>query len=110
MIGVYCVDDLVIVKWNGEDTWGEPCSGTMVEVKGYVEWKTRLVRNLQGEEVVSTVTIYIQKKIDRPAYLNRALCHEDRIIEVNGETFDRAIIAINAPKDFSHPHYEVALA
>ena len=68
------------------------------------------MRNLQGEEVVSTVTILIPKKLDRPAYLGRALSHEDRIIEVNGVSFDRAIIAINTPKDFSHPHYEVNLA
>ena len=110
MIGAYCVDDLVISRWNGNDDWGEPLSGTLVEIKGYVEWKTRLVRNLQGEEVTSTVTIYIPKKLDRPAYLGRALSHEDRIIEVNGELFNRAIIAINAPKDFSHPHYGVNLA
>ena len=110
MINAYCVDDLVISRWNGNNEWNEPLSGTEVCIKGYVEWKTRLVRNLQGEEVVSTVTILIPKKLDRPAYLGRALSHEDRIIEVNGEAFNRAIIDISKPKDFSNWHYEVALA
>jgi hypothetical protein len=109
MINAYMVDPLTIVKWNGNDTWGEPLSGSFVDVKGYIEWKTRLVRNLQGEEVVSGVTVMLHKKIDKAAYLGRALCHEDRI-QIGGEDFDRAIIEIRAPKDFSHPHYEVYLA
>jgi len=110
MINAYCVDDLVISRWNGNDDWGEPLSGTLVCIKGYVEWKTKLVRNINGEEVVSTVTIFIPKKLNRPAYLGRALCHEDRIVEVNGETLNRAIIAIGRPGDFSFSHYEVNLA
>ena len=108
-VNVYMVDPLTIVMWNGNDTWGEPLSGTLVDVKGYIEWKTRLVRNLQGEEVVSSVTIMLPKKIDRTAYLGRALMHEDRI-QIGSEDFDRAIIVIHTPKDFSHPHYEVVLA
>ena len=108
-IDAYMVDDLTILMWNGEDTWGEPLSGTMVEVKGYIEWKTRLVRNVLGEEVTSSVTIMLPKKIDKAAYLGRALCHEDRIW-IGGESFDRAIIVIGTPKAFSRPHYEVALA
>jgi len=109
VLNAYLVDDLTIIKWNGNDAWNEPLSGTIVPVKGYIEWKTRLVRNLQGEEVVSSVMIYLHKKIDRVAYLGRPLCHEDRI-QIGDEDFDRAIIEIKAPKDFSHPHYEVYLA
>jgi len=109
MIGAYIVDPLTIIMWNGEDTWGEPLSGTMVEAKGYVEWKTKLVRNVQGEQVVSSVTVMLPKKIDGMGYLGRALCHEDRI-QIGGENFNRAIIAIHTPKAFSGPHYEVSLA
>ena len=109
MINAYMVDPIAIIKWTGEDTWGEPLSGTMVEVKGYVEWKTRLVRNVRGEEVVSNVTVMLPKKIDRVAYLGRALCHEDRI-QIDSESFNRAIIAIHTPKAFSGPHYEIYLA
>ena len=109
MINTYMVDPLTIIRWNGNDDWGEPLSASFIDVKGYIEWKTRLVRNQRGEEVVSGVTVMLPKKIDRPAYLDRALCHEDRI-QIGGEDFDRAIIEIKTPKDFSHPHYEVALA
>ena len=102
----YCVDEVTILKWNGADEWNEPVSGTIITVKGYVEWRTRLVRNIKGEEVVSTVTVMMPKKID--AELGRELIHEDRLIL--GGSFERAIIAIAQPKAFSFPHYEVALA
>jgi len=109
MINVYLVDPLTIVKWNGNDTWNEPLSASLIDVKGYIEWKTKLVRNLQGEEVVSSVTVMLPKKIDKAAYLGRALCHEDRI-QIGSEDFDRAIIEIKTPKAFSGGHYEVNLA
>ena len=109
MINAYMVDPITIIKWNGEDTWGEPLSGSMIEIKGYVEYKTKLVRNIHGEEVVSSVTVMLPKKIDGISYLGRVLCHEDRI-QINTESFNRAIIAIHTPKAFSNPHYEVSLA
>jgi len=109
MINAYMVDPITVIKWNGNDNWGEPLSGSLIDVRGYVEWKTRLVRNVQGEEVVSSVTVMLPKKIDRAIYLGRALCHEDRI-QINAESFNRAIIAIHTPKAFSGPHYEVYLA
>lgn len=105
-INAYCVDPITIIKWNGVDEWNEPVSGSMIEVKGYLEWKTRLVRDIKGEERVSTVMIYLPKKIDK--LLGRALCHEDRI-EFEGMTYDRSIIAIQQPKAFSGPHYEIYL-
>ena len=109
MINAYMVDPITIIKWNGNDNWGEPLSGSPIDVRGYVEWKTRLVRNVQGEEVVSSVTVMLPKKIDRATHLGRALCHEDRI-QIDTESFNRAIIAIHTPKAFSSPHYEVYLA
>lgn len=105
----YCVDDILVLKWLGNDSWGEPLSGEVVEVKGYVEWKTKLIRNLQGEQVVSSCTIYLPKKIDRAAYLGRRLLHEDKLW-IATESIERAIIDIRQPKDFSSPHYEVYLA
>lgn len=105
----YCVDEIMIEMWNGYDSWNEPLSGTIVTVKGYVEYKTRLIRNLKGEEVVSSCMIYLPKKIERAAYLGRRLMHEDRIW-LAGEDSWRAIIDIRQPKDFSSAHYEVYLA
>jgi len=100
MIQAYCTDEITIWKSNGYDSWNEPLSGTAITVKGHVDWKTRLVRNIKGEQVVSTVMIYLPRKIERAAYLGRALAHEDRV-QIGGENFIRAIITIQTPKAFS---------
>lgn len=109
MINVYCVDELTIFKHLGNDSWGEPLSGTAVTVKGYVEWKTTLRRDARGEQVLSTVMVYLPKSIERSAYLGRPLTHQDRIW-IGGESFDRAIVDIVTPKHWTDPHYEVYLA
>jgi hypothetical protein len=111
MLNGYSVDDIEIGKYIGEDEWNEPLSGSgsVVEIRGYVEWKTKLVRNIKGEEVVSTIQIYIEKRrLD--LRLGRALVHEDRVKSINGDDIDRAIMAIQQPKAFSRPHYEIDLA
>lgn len=126
MMDVYAVDSIVILAHGGNDSWGEPESGTMVPLKGYVEWKTQLIRNQKGEEVVSPVMVYLPKRKTESA-LGRPLFHEDRIVVSANSMFygiacygtayygilllsDRAIIDIRQPKDFSHPHYEIYLA
>lgn len=106
MINAYLRDSVVVIKWNGNDQWGEPLPATNIATKGYVEWKTTLVRDLKGEEVASPIKVYLHmRKTD--AALGRALRHEDRII-VDGK--ECSVIAIGEPKAFSHPHYEVYLA
>lgn len=120
MINAYCVDDIVIVRWSGNDSWGDPESASLVDVKGYVEWKTRLIRDARGEEVVSSCMVYLPKRRTIDA-LGRALIHEDRLIVDQGgavgeygtipsDGLSRAIVDIRLPKDFSRPHYEVYLA
>jgi len=109
MINAYCVDEITIEAWVGNDSWNEPLSGTMVTVRGYVEYRTRLVTDAKGEEVVSTCMIYLPRKIERTAYLGRRLMHEDRIWLAGEDTW-RAILDIRKPKDFSMTHYEVYLA
>lgn len=112
MLNVYSVDTITIIKWEGADSWGEPYSGSsasLIDVRGYVEYKTKLVRDQKGEERRSEVMIYLHLKYEGPAWLGRKLSHEDRI-QIGGESFDRAIIDIRRPKDFSHPHLEIYLA
>jgi len=106
MISAYLVDHVTVVKANGNDQWGEPNPTTNVATRGYVEWKTNLVRNLAGEEIVSPIHVYLHmRKTDNA--LGRALVHADRLVVDNRE---RSIIAIHEPKAFSRPHYEVYLA
>ena len=107
MFNAYCNDKITIQKWNGNDEWGEPIEATEVIVKGYVEYKTKLVRDIKGENIASQVTIRMPKNID--SKLRRAFCHEDKI-RLEGESFDRAIINILQPKAFSGPYYEVFLS
>ena len=91
MMNCYAVDEITIVKWNGNDSWGEPESASLVDVKGYVEWKTQLVRNNRGstggvktpEECVSSVMVYLPKRRTTAA-LGRGLMLEDRIIVDQG--------------------------
>jgi len=123
MMNVYAVDEIIILKSNGYDSWGEPESGEMITVRGYVEWKTRLVRDRKGEEAVSSCVVYLPKRRTILA-LGRGLQLEDRmIVDQNGmgtheeyysgmpdDSLDRAIIDIRQPKDFSRPHYEIFLA
>ena len=120
MMNCYAVDTIIIIKHMGNDSWGEPESGEQVTVKGYVEWKTRLVRNSKGEECVSNVMVYLPKRKTVNA-LGRGLQLEDRLIIDQGgveeyysgmpdNSLDRAIIDIRQPKDFSSPHYEIFLA
>lgn len=109
MINAYCVDEITIFASNGNDSWGEPLSGTAVTVRGYVEYKTRLIRNIRGEEVVSTVMVRLPLSIERSTFLGRPLSHEDRLW-IEGESFDRAIIDVRRPKHWTDPHYEVYLA
>lgn len=108
MMNAYAVDEITIIQWNGNDSWGEPESATSVTVHGYVDWKTRLVRDQRGEEARSSVMVYLPKRRTDDA-LGRALLHEDRLI-VGDVPMNRAIIEIRQPKDFSRPHYEVYLA
>ena len=107
MIDAYCTDRVTILAHAGRDEWGEPLGEpTSHLVRGRVEWKTRLVRDLHGETVASPIRVYLSlRRVDR--LLGRALTHEDRIV-VDGR--DRAILAIAEPKAFSGPHYEIDLA
>ncbi len=112
MISAYLVDRVNIIKWNGFDTLNRPIATTTVAVRGYVEWKTNLVRDIRGEEVVSQtkvispLKVYLHMKRTDKA-LGRALRHEDRL-SIDGR--ERSILSIHEPKAFGHPHYEVYLA
>lgn len=109
MISSYEVDKFIIKKYKDRDTWGTKNTPETIEIKGYLEYKTRLIRDIKGEEVTSSIMIRIhKKKLDRK--LNRALNHEDRIYKINGEQIDKAILRIYIIKDFYDSHYEVYLA
>ena len=113
MISSYCVDDITIIKYAGVDVYNEPEATTEVEVKGKIEYKTVLLSDLKGQEVVAgragmvtaSAMIRFPESIDTD--LGRALRHEDRL---KFNDIEHKILKIDKPKAFSNPIYEVYVA
>lgn len=91
MLNVYGVDSLYIVRSGGDDQWGEPLPVTLEAVTGYIEWKTRLVRNFAGEEVASRASILLN--------YDGTIDHLDKV-RIDG--VDYPIIGLDREKDFSN--------
>jgi len=115
MIDPYLVDPITIIKAGGDPTWGEPDATSEVDVMGKIEYKTRLIRNLTGEQVVagtigaitSSVTVLLSASIEGDPYLGRALSHRDKL---KFNSIEHVILEIETPKAFDDPHYEVHVA
>lgn len=109
MIDAYLVDDFIFYAHRGHDKYGEPLvpEFDVYNIKGKIDYKTRLVRNIKGEEVISTALVYLSFKL--VGTIGRHLTHEDRI-QLAFESFDHAILRVDEPKAFSGPHYEVYIA
>jgi hypothetical protein len=95
-------DELTVLFDEGHDIHNEPLATLDVEMKGYVDWKTHLVRDQAGEQVISRGMVYI--------IYSRQLNHKDRIKNINGDGIEYAILDIRDGKDFSKNHQEVHLA
>jgi len=98
MISAYLVDSITIIKHGGVDSWNEPLAPANINVKGKTIYKTKLIRNMAGEEVVSSAMVYL---------LDRELTHEDKL---KFDGIEHVILRIDKPKSFSNPHLEVYLA
>lgn len=113
MISAYCIDDVTIIRSGGYDSWNEPLAPTEIHVKGKIEYKTKLISSLKGEQVVAgtrgatmaSAMVRFPESID--ADLGRDLSHEDRL-KFDGA--EHAILKIDKPKAFSNPIYEVYVA
>lgn len=89
MIGSYMVDTLTIVRHATLDQWNEPGTATLELTTGYIEWGSKLVRNLQGEQVVAAARVWLE--------YDSTLTHEDKI-RIDG--VDHSILQIETHKDF----------
>ena len=89
------MQDTVTLKFNTGHVWGEPTWLIPDPIKVYIDWKSHLVRNLAGEQVVSRAIVYI--------IYDRILTHKDRIII---GTVEYTILDLTPGKDFSGNHQE----
>lgn len=99
MIGAYLRDRLTILRHGARDKYGEASDPAQETVYGYVEWKTRLVRDIHGEQVASSASVLL-------AY-DPALTHED---QVRIDDVDHSILIIEIVKDFSTRAMKVYLS
>lgn len=97
MIGAYLVDNIILHRSGGNDKWGEPLADTDIALKGKVEIGTKLVKDIKGENVYSSMSVMIK---------SRAIGLED-FVEFDGKTY--AILSISKPRDFSWGFVEVYL-
>ena len=52
-------ETVAIKPWSSQDEYSEPTYGTSVNYKARVSGKRTLVRNAEGQEVVSTHAVYL---------------------------------------------------
>ena len=97
MINSYLTDDLwtVISPVPPYDKYNKPNAPTVTAVKGFIEWKSTLVRNLSGEEVTSQASVLLN--------LDPDLGHPDKLRVTDphtGDNIDWSIIAIKPAKGY----------
>ncbi len=96
MIRAYLIDSISIKYLSALDQWQEPTWNT-VAVKARVEWQDKLIRNTQGEQVISAALVYLAGDVTAPT-------NADRIII---EGIEHAIMRVDKKTDFSTSHFEV---
>ena len=99
MINVYLVDPLTIVRHGGFDKYNDPLPATDQDAMGYVEWGTRLVRNLAGEEEMAIARILLP--------YDQTVNHEDKI---RIGAVEYSILNISPAKDFSNEGMWIAIS
>jgi len=99
MISAYLIDDISIKYLTALDQWNVPTYMT-VAARARVEWQDKLIRNAQGEQVVSAALVYLAGDIVAPT-------NADKII-IDG--VEHAIMRVDKKTDFSTSHFEAWIA
>ena len=98
MVGIYLTDTITWVRAAGVDQWGTPLTPVSASISARVDWRTKLVRNFAGEQVVAAGSVLVG---DKPG-------HNDNFI-IDGAA--HVLIAIHEKKLFAAvSHYEVWIA
>lgn len=96
MINAYMTDNLTL-RTVTLDKWNAPTNSDVL-IKGRFEFKTKLIRNLQGEQVVSTAVVWLPLT---------TITHKDKII-YEGVVY--SILNITEAKDFSKRFLKLLVA
>ena len=100
VINAYLIHPLTLKRLVSLDQWQEP-TWALVSFMGRMDRGSKLVRNAQGEQIVSAATVLIPASV-----LSVTLA--DRIIDGGG--IEHAIITLDPVSDFSFSHWEAAIA
>ena len=103
MINAYLIDDVTIKYLTTIDQWQTP-TWTTIAVKGRVEWNDKLIRNAQGEQVVSAALVYLAGDITPPTNADRIILG---LIISGIESIEHAIMRVDKKTDFSTSHFEI---
>ncbi len=103
MLEAYEVDDITILFYTGRNKFNQLTYKT-VKTRAYVNWRTKLDRNIAGEETFAWFSAAVAA-----VYINhpRQITNED-FIRINGVR--HSVIHIAEAKDFSPNHQEVYIA
>lgn len=100
MIDLYLTKNAITLKTSGgTDTFNEPLPTTDTAVDARVIWKTRMVRDVHGEQVVSSAEVWIKNRTPFPT-------HADKVA-LDG--VDRDILAVSKSDDFNAVFLKVFL-
>ena len=96
MINAYMNDEITL-KTSTLDQWNK-ATYAETTIKGRFEYKTKLIRNLQGEQVVSSARVFLA---------DQTIGHNDKII-YGGKEY--SILSIEQMKDFSTKFIRIYLS
>jgi hypothetical protein len=96
MINAYLQDSMEILTVT-YDKWGTATTES-TNIKGRFNYKTKMVRSLEGEQVVSSAVVLLPASVD--------INHEDKI-KYNGKEYN--ILSLELVKDFSNRFIKVNL-
>ena len=100
MIGAYCTRSLTLRRLVSLDQWNTAVY-TDIAFMGFMENGSKLVRNAQGEQVVSMARVGIPASVG-------SVTLADRIIDDEG--VEHSIIALDPKYAFSFSHWEAAIS
>lgn len=107
MIEVYCIHPLTLKRLVSLDQWNTP-TWALVDFMGRMDRGSKLVRNAQGEQVVSAAIVLIPASVLSVTLADKIIVPGE--VDGSGNPIDHAIIALDPKYGFSFSHWEAAIS